>query len=121
MSGFENYTQQAADVEREIIRKGIALGIDWDDPIVVRLLAREALACTPSMLKGDHADPQQRIRHELFGLAHLMLQVMAESASEGQTTHGGPVWKTFARALWAEHEKVGADGTASPAAGAAHK
>ena len=44
MSGFENFTQQVEAVEREIIRKAIALGIDWDDPLEVQALAREALA-----------------------------------------------------------------------------
>jgi len=105
MSGFENFTQQVEAVEREIIRKAIALGIDWDDPLEVQALAREALACKPQELDCDYDDPQQRIRHELFGLAHLMLQVMTESAVEGQKKHGGPVWKTFARALWAERER----------------
>jgi hypothetical protein len=30
---------------------------------------------------------------------------MEKSAeAEGVMTHGGPAWKAFARALWAEHE-----------------
>jgi len=104
MSGFEDFSRQAQEIEREIIRKGIALGIDWDDALQVRLLAQEALACKPNELGRDHGDRQQRIRHELFGLMHLMLQVMAESAGQGVETHGGTVWKALARSLWSARE-----------------
>ena len=38
----------------------------------------------------------------LFGLANLMLRTMEESAGVGIESHGGPVWKAFGRALWAE-------------------
>ena len=106
MPGFENYAQEARDVEREIARLGIALGIDWDDVVAVRLLAREALACRAS---GDAAALERcdRIKVDLFGLAQLMLKIMQESAQERMHTHGGAVWKAFARALWAEAESQG--------------
>jgi hypothetical protein len=100
MSGFENFARQAQEIELEIVRKGIALGINWDDPLEVQSIAQDALACKPNELDCDYGDPQQHIRHELFGLIHLMLQVMAESAGEGIETHGGVVWKALARALW---------------------
>ncbi len=105
MSGFENFSRQAQEIEREIIRKGIALGVDWDHPLEVQLLAQDALTCKPHELDCDYGDPQQRIRHELFGLIHLMLQVMTESAGQGIETHGGPVWKALARALWTARER----------------
>lgn len=50
MSGFENFTKQAKQIELEIERKGIALGIDWNDPAVVARLAREALAYGPDQI-----------------------------------------------------------------------
>jgi len=100
MSGFENFARQAAEIELEIERKGIALGIDWNDPVEVDELARAALACRPENLDRGFSDPQSHARHELFGLAHLMLQVMEESAHEKIHTHGGPIWKIFGRALW---------------------
>ena len=43
MSGFENYARQAKEIELEIERKGIALGIDWNDTATVAALARAAL------------------------------------------------------------------------------
>lgn len=100
MSIFENYGYEASQIEREIVRKGIALGIDWNDPVTVAVLAREALDYKPGTQPFQHGDQQRRTRQELFGLAQLMLQVMTESAHEQMLTHGGPVWKIFGRALW---------------------
>jgi hypothetical protein len=100
---FENYAEEAREIEHAIIRHGIALGIDWEDEAAVRALAREALAYHPNAEKVSHGDtPTSRAKQELFGLAQLMLTVMAESAGENIETHGGPVWKAFGRALWAE-------------------
>ena len=102
---FEHFDAEARQLEDAIIGRGIVLGIDWNDETQVRALARAALACR---IDADHpecqgADPQARARIELFGLAQLMLKVMAESArEEGIHTHGGRVWKAFGRALWQE-------------------
>ena len=106
MAEFENYGEEARRIEAEIVRHGIALGIDWNDEIAVRALAREALDYRPGNGSpvAAAADLNSRARIELFGLVQLMLKVMTESASEDEVvTHGGPVWKAFARALWAEH------------------
>ena len=105
MSGFENYSREAGQIEHEIERKGAILGIDWDDAVQVRDLAREALDCKLGREHCQTDDPRDRARIELFGLAQLMLTVMKESANENIDTHGGPAWKAFARALWAEHDR----------------
>jgi hypothetical protein len=118
MSAFENFTAEAARLELELQRKGIALNIDWDDEQQLRLLARDALDCKPAQVDCGLEDPEQAVRFELFGIAHLMLQVMEESAEVDMHTHGGPCWKAFARALWAEYgarkvlQELGANGTA---------
>ncbi len=114
MPEFENYRREADELEREIVRLGIALQIDWDDNVVVRGLAREAL-----QVHGISAlprSPHELAKVELFGLAQLMLTVMRESAIENMITHGGPAWKAFARALWAE-----AEGATPPPAGGTPK
>ena len=100
MSGFENYGNEASQLEREIERKGIALGIDWNDVATVDALAREALAYRPGLRPIDYGDPQEIARVELYGLADLMLKVMTESAQEKIHTHGGAVWKALGGALW---------------------
>ena len=98
MAGFENY-------EREIERNGIALGIDWEDALQVRAIAREALeysADDARLVTAQPVDYQLLAKIELFGLAGLMLKTMEESAGLGIESHGGNAWKAFARALWAE-------------------
>jgi hypothetical protein len=104
MSGFENYPREALQIEHEIETKGVILGIDWNDEIQVRELARQAFDCKLSGIDCDPDEPLDRARVELFGLAQLMFKVMKESAEQDFHTHGGTVWKTFARALWAEHD-----------------
>lgn len=104
MPEFENYSREAAEIEREIIRKGIALNIDWEDEAQVRALAREALGFSGQahVAESHHGDVMARAKIELFGLAQLMLTIMRQSAEEGMLTHGGPAWKALARALWHE-------------------
>ncbi len=105
MSGFENYARETAEIESEIVRKGIALGIDWDNEAEVRALAREAfdhLADDVKIAAADPTDYRLQAKVDLFGLAGIMLATMAKSAGQGFESHGGPVWKAFARALWAE-------------------
>ena len=107
MSGIENYSREAQQIEHEIERKGVVLGIDWNDAAQVSQLAREAIECRldPEHPECTSSDPKTRARIELFGLAQLMLTVMKESANADIHTHGGAAWKAFARALWAEHDR----------------
>lgn len=105
MAGFEDYDRNIREIELEIERKGIALGIDWSDEPQVRALAREALAyhsAPGTLAHGEPDDFALKARIDLFGLASLMLQTMEESASLGMESHGGIVWKAFGRALWME-------------------
>ena len=104
MSGFENYSREAQQIEQEIERKGAILGIDWEDAVQVRELAREALDCKIGEACYEPEDQLERTRFDLFGLAQLMLTVMKESANDGIQAHGGTAWKAFAHALWAEHD-----------------
>ena len=78
MSGFSHFARNALELEREIVKRGIVIGIDWDDRARLRELAREALSCTP----------------------------MRQSAQVGVLTSGGPVWKAFGRALYEESERL---------------
>lgn len=105
MAGFENYAENAREIELEIERKGIVLGIDWTDDAQVRALAKEAINHAAENIKRAASSPvdyQLMAKIDLFGLAALMLRNMEESAGEGFESHGGLVWKAFAKALWAE-------------------
>lgn len=105
MSAFENYAREAQNIEHEILTKGVILGIDWSDEAQLRDIARQALDCHLGGLDCEPDDPRDRARIELFGLIQLMLTVMKESADDQIHTHGGPLWKSLARTLWAEHER----------------
>ena len=104
MPAFENYIREAEEIEREIARKGLVLGIDWEDEVQVHALAREALAYRDAdrTANGRAGDPKALAKIQIFGLAQLMLSVMRQSADEGMFTHGGAVWKALAKALWQE-------------------
>ncbi|HEX8987466.1 MAG TPA: hypothetical protein VF816_05855 [Rhodocyclaceae bacterium] len=105
MPAFENYIREAEEIEREITRRGLVLGIDWTDEVQVHALAREALDykdAERTKLEAHGRDAKTLAKIEIFGLAQLMLSVMRQSADEGMFTHGGDVWKTLARALWKE-------------------
>lgn len=107
MTGFEFFSDETHALEQQIVRMGMALGIDWSDEVQVRELAREALK-NGAGNNGEavkHNDYRQMAKAELFSVAALMLRVMEKSAeAEGVMMHGGPAWKSFARALWTEHE-----------------
>jgi hypothetical protein len=117
MSGFENFQSDANELETEIVRRGIVLGIDWNNETQVRLLAREALdhARDASRAAAACCNHQEQAKAELFAFAALMLRTMQESAEEGVLTHGGPAWKAFARALWAESGQGNRAGNQPPA------
>ncbi len=108
MAGFENYVEEAKEIELEIERKGIVLGIDWTNDVQVRALAKEALDQSAAEIKLSASSPIDRklmAKVDLFGLAGVMLKTMEECAGVGFECHGGPAWKAFGKALWAEVEQ----------------
>ena len=106
MPEFENYSAEAKQIEQEIIRKGVILGIDWNNEAALRSLAGQALARHDETLPlgVSLSSPEGMAKMELFGLAQLMMKVMKQSADDNRFIHGGPVWNAFAAALWAEHK-----------------
>ena len=68
MSGFGNYARRAKEIEREIFLRGLALGVDWDDPIRLRALARHALSCKPGCVDSlfRSALSEDKLTAELF-------------------------------------------------------
>ncbi len=107
MPGFEHYASEANDIEHEIAVIGVALGIDWEDKVAVRTLAREALASHGEDQPPPPPHSTAMVKLKLFGIAQVMLKVMQSSAQDNMHTHGGPTWKAFARGLWAEAESQG--------------
>lgn len=111
MSGFGHYARTADDLEREIYKRGLALGLDWDDQARMRELARQALSCKQGGVVKLLRSPirQEKLTGELFALSELMLNTMRQSAQIGVHTSGGRAWKAFGRALYQESERQGAE------------
>ena len=108
MAGFENYGNATKYIEREIIIKGIALGIDWADKEQVQQLAHDALNHLDSDVTKSATEVtinrKLRAQVDLYGLAGMMLKTMTESAELGFESHGGLAWKSLSRALLAEEK-----------------
>lgn len=113
MSGYQNFLEDSEQIEKELVRRGIVLNIDWSDELQLRALASEALDHVTDAAKipvDQPVDYEHLAKADLFGLAGVMLKMMAESARHGVQTHGGPVWKAFAKILWSEAERRGLTG-----------
>ena len=105
-TGLWHLADDAGAIELEIERRGVALGIDWEDVGAVRALARAAMdfGHSPQAFPvGELPDYERLAQIDLFGLAGVMLKIMQESADDGFLAHGGPAWKALAHALWAEY------------------
>lgn len=115
MPEFEHYPEEVRAIGIEVERQCLALGLDCDDEIQLRALAREALQ--PQLREAvlhaaGHGDRRALAKAELFGLSALMLKVMEECADIGFVCHGNDAWRHWARALWAE--KTALEGAAAP-------
>jgi hypothetical protein len=106
MNGIRHFDRDAVALEHEIFKLGIFLGIDWEDHVAVRALAREALNRDKARSHAalHNSDRKHRATAELFALSELMLRTMTESAQVGIHTQGGPTWKALGRALFEESE-----------------
>lgn len=105
MARFENYARDSREIEREIERKCIVLGIDWRDEVQVRALVQEALKHSTDEARLAAKSPVDRkllAKVGLFGLVWLMLKILEKSARLGIEIRGGEVWNSFVRSLWAE-------------------
>lgn len=95
----------ANNIERELARYGVALGIDWSDPASVEAAVDRYIAFTPAEAEAAAASGDRtRLSWAQFaGLAAMMFETMTDGAEDGLHVHGGPVWKTFAKAVYRRH------------------
>lgn len=110
MSRTGSFLHNSQNIEVEIVRKGVALGIDWTDEIQIGVLARESLDQAGAYLEFADFPREDRIalaKFELFGLAALMLKTTQERTEVGLAPHEGQAWKAFRRALYPEMEMRG--------------
>jgi len=108
MSGFGHYERTAAELEEEIVTRGMLIGIDWADPAQVRALAAEALSCASEQRLAmlHHHDEKVRAKGELFALSELMLDIMRQSAQTGVHVPDVGVWNALGNALTAASQNM---------------
>ena len=102
MSQIEHHGAEVSNIEIELMRKMVALGLDWHDEAVMRQLATECKAFGPADAKAAYAsnDRERMTKAQLFALASLMIRTMESAALEGREVHGGEVWKAFGKHLY---------------------
>jgi len=102
MSQIENHWDEVGQIEIEMMRHMLALGIDWKDDAAMKQLADECKNFGPAQVKAAYAshDRTQTTRAELFALASVMLRTMASAATDNRDVHGGEVWKAFGKHLY---------------------
>lgn len=102
MSQTENHWAEVANIELELQRYMIALGLDWHDEVSMAQLAAESKNFGPNNAQMAYASNDQRLitKAKLFGLVSIMIQTMESAALDNRDVHGGEVWKAFAKHLY---------------------
>jgi len=102
MSQNENHWSEVHQIEIELMRHMVALGLDWHDEAAMIQLASECKAFGPANAQAAYASNEQRLKTkaELFGLVSVMLQTMESAARERRDVHGGEVWKALGKHLY---------------------
>lgn len=102
MSQIENQWDEVTQIETELMRRMVALGLDWHDEAAMTQLATECKTFGPANAQAAYASHDQRLitKAELFALASVMIRTMESAARDERDVHGGEVWKAFAKHLY---------------------
>jgi hypothetical protein len=102
MSQTENHWHEVAQIEIELLRHMLALGLNWQDDAAMTLLATECKSFGPANAKAAYSSKDQNLitKAQLFGLVSTMIQTMESAALEERDVHGGEVWKALAKHLY---------------------
>jgi hypothetical protein len=102
MSQIENHWDEVKQIETELMRKMIALGLGWHDKEAMMKLASECKVFFPADAQAAYASHDRELitKAELFALASLMIHTMKGAALDEREGHGGEVWKAFSKHLY---------------------
>ncbi len=102
MSQIEDHWSEVSRIETELLRKMVALGVEWHDDVAMARLAAECRTYGPADAQAAYAshDPARIAQAEFFALVSLMLRAMQNAALEDRDVHAGQVWKSFAKHLY---------------------
>jgi hypothetical protein len=103
MSQTENHWEEVSQIETELTRYLIALGINWHDDAAMSQLVSECKVFGPSNAQAAYASKDRRniSKAALFGLISVMFRTMESAARDKRDVHGGQVWKAFGKHLYA--------------------
>jgi hypothetical protein len=100
-----------SEIELEMERKCLALGLDYTDRSAVNQLARELLHNIDVLRKAaSDGDMKARIKVELYGLAMLMHMTNRQTFGPGYMiqfntlSKSESAWSAIAQAIWNELE-----------------
>ncbi|MGC2166223.1 MAG: hypothetical protein WA632_09445 [Gallionella sp.] len=100
------------EIEVEIERKCLALGLDCTDGYAVSRLARELINHIDTLRKAaNDGDMHARIKVELYGLAMLMHMTNTETFGPGYMSQikslskSESAWSAIAQAIWNELDR----------------
>ena len=109
MSEIEHAAANVREIGREILRKGIILGIDWNNHTQVVQLAHQTLAYRSGAHKANFGNGErrngrgwngeERVMEELVGLTTMMIQTIVHAGELSLLDQGGEAWQVFLRAL----------------------
>jgi hypothetical protein len=102
MSQIENHWDEVSQIEVQIMRYMMALGLDWHDEAAMTHLASECKIFGPANAQAAYASNEQKLitKAQLFGLVSVMMQTMENAARENRDVHGGEVWKALGKHLY---------------------
>lgn len=102
MSQNENHWDEVYQIEIELMRHMMALGLDWHDEAAMTQLASECKVFGPANAQAAYASSEQKqiTKAEFFGLVSVMIRTMESAARDGRDVHGGEVWKAFGKHLY---------------------
>lgn len=119
MFGNDLMLHEGNELELQIERTCIALGLDFHDDYQVRMFARDVLQNIDRLRKAAReGDMQARIKVELYGLAMLMHKTNSTTFGSGylnqfaKVTEHQSAWAAIAQALWSELEARNPDNMA---------
>jgi hypothetical protein len=102
MSQIENHWDEVSQIETELRRYMMALGLDWHDEAAMSQLASECKAFCPSDAQAAYTSHDSKLinKAKFFGLVSTMMRTMESAARENRDVHGGEVWKAFGKHLY---------------------
>jgi len=119
MFGNDLMLHEGNELELQIERTCIALGLDFHDDYQVRMFARDVLQNIDRLRKAAReGDMQARIKVELYGLAMLMHKTNSATFGNNylsqfaKVTEHQSAWAAIAQALWNELEARNPDNLA---------